>query len=901
MGTENKVYQQMLKNESGAVVFGYTGSYNHGSIDTLPEWKAKDKEVTKYINSLSDQKRISSLDKKQANFYLEGGYGLTAEALTSERARKIANNSSVEAGFQAQLPFQHSEFKTAGDMFDAATQKQMSEDLSAHISNEQSNKVVFNADDKVVNFSLDAMGTDNIVPSLTGDKLGVLSDIQTIPIPAIPAEDGYLQTVDLGETKVPGFFHQDSSDPFFTNETFIPSAFDGTEATAIEAYKLEAAADAGRNFLKESFTYVPQPEITSFDELKAPHFGVTNPMISTPGTPNGLAAAIDADDALNDKLQAEYLVSKQVDKMLDEAEDKAAETQKKLTFEAERAAEAALAAEVAANNKRIRFEEAKKEAKRNADDLMDQMAEDTAKKIEAERLQALQLANDKYVGDSQYLGQDPIQVELIKEAKLERERILALQENAHLVADEKLIETARKIGEEKEQANVDDEQGFLADKIATEKAGKEQSLKQKLETTNQSVGAGVDARANAKRLAKKKAEEERKNELAGPNFVSDGSRRRGSRGLVMKSKDPFAFSTLQYPPNVTNSQENGHYILFYVNVQNKTKYDYQSGRDASVRVGDYAERVKEHQGKDNDSMFTTFVESNLGARESGFADEVAYSQQLLANGAPGNVLWNNMSYLTKNRKPNASGISQALGPTTTRITDSVALYLPPAIKSDLSAQYDDSKTGMFGFLALSGKGLLKAMDDHDFDSATDTVFDVAGTLLGEAGKKFAAAAVSAVTGAEGVQATFDKAFGQTLNPYIEVTFGSMGMRTFDYTFKFSPKSKKETEEAKAIIQLFRFHMAPELKNDSSPHRYMTLPSTFDIHYMYQSGVGNNATARENDYYNKIATCVLTNVGVDYTPNSEIQSFADGAPTQMSLALSFKETEMMTKQKINDGF
>jgi len=96
-------------------------------------------------------------------------------------------------------------------------------------------------------------------------------------------------------------------------------------------------------------------------------------------------------------------------------------------------------------------------------------------------------------------------------------------------------------------------------------------------------------------------------------------------------------------------------------------------------------------------------------------------------------------------------------------------------------------------------------------------------------------------------------------------------------------------------------MAPELKNDSSPHRYMTLPSTFDIHYMYQSGVGNNATARENDYYNKIATCVLTNVGVDYTPNSEVQSFADGAPTQMSLALSFKETEMMTKQKINDGF
>ena len=31
---------------------------------------------------------------------------------------------------------------------------------------------------------------------------------------------------------------------------------------------------------------------------------------------------------------------------------------------------------------------------------------------------------------------------------------------------------------------------------------------------------------------------------------------------------------------------NGHYMLFYVNVQNKTKFDYGVGADG-VRVGDY--------------------------------------------------------------------------------------------------------------------------------------------------------------------------------------------------------------------------------------------------------------------------------------------------------------------------
>ena len=286
----------------------------------------------------------------------------------------------------------------------------------------------------------------------------------------------------------------------------------------------------------------------------------------------------------------------------------------------------------------------------------------------------------------------------------------------------------------------------------------------------------------------------------------------------------------------------------------------------------------------------------------GYADNVAYRKQQLANGAKGSILNNNQTFLSKNRKPKIPGVSQVFGATTSRITDSVALYLPPSIKSDLTASYSDSKTGLFGFLAFSGKDIMTAMNDNDFGAATDKAFDLAGTILTEAGKKAAGSFAGAVTGAEGVQETFDKAFGRTLNPYIEVTFDSIGMRTFDYTFKFSPKSEYETQEAKAIIQLFRFHMAPELiAGEITNNRYLTLPSTFDIHYMYQSGVGDDARSKENDFYNKIATCVLTGVNVDYTPNSEIQSFADGAPVQMSMALSFKETEMMTKDKINDGF
>ena len=38
--------------------------------------------------------------------------------------------------------------------------------------------------------------------------------------------------------------------------------------------------------------------------------------------------------------------------------------------------------------------------------------------------------------------------------------------------------------------------------------------------------------------------------------------------------DPFRFSSISYPRDVTQDRQNGHYMLFYINVQNRTKYNY---------------------------------------------------------------------------------------------------------------------------------------------------------------------------------------------------------------------------------------------------------------------------------------------------------------------------------------
>ena len=130
---------------------------------------------------------------------------------------------------------------------------------------------------------------------------------------------------------------------------------------------------------------------------------------------------------------------------------------------------------------------------------------------------------------------------------------------------------------------------------------------------------------------------------------------------------------------------------------------------------------------------------------------------------------------------------------------------------------------------------------------------------------------------------------------MEVLFDKMQLRTFTYNFQFAPRSEEEAIEVQKIIQLFRFHMAPELRPGAN--RYLGLPSQFDIHYMYLTKEG---VASENNFYNKIATCVLQDCKINYAPDG-VKSFADGGPVQTTMALTFKETELLTKDKIAKGF
>ena len=364
-------------------------------------------------------------------------------------------------------------------------------------------------------------------------------------------------------------------------------------------------------------------------------------------------------------------------------------------------------------------------------------------------------------------------------------------------------------------------------------------------------------------------------------------------------RDPYAFNQISYPSDVTTNPENGHYMLFYVNVQNKSKYYYKDydGYDVGGKTTIF------NKSGDSDLQGGGSVDSQQGFGGDYYterASDAKFKLNLLKTGTPGNYNRSDVTTLSKSQQSAKTGMSTWAN-TTTRISDSIALYLPGSIDSSLNANYDDATLGVIGYAAAAGLDFTNKFGADDFEGAAKALKGALGNVGEEIiQRSLAGIADLAVDGAD-TYGLANKIFGRATNPYMEVIFKDMPLREFTYSFTFQPKDTKERDDVQNIIKTFRFHMAPELQEQNM--RFMGIPSTFDIHYMYQSSNGIDAlewrTAKQNPFINKIATCVLKDCRVTYVDAAK--SFRDGSPTQITMTLSFKETEMITKEKINEGF
>ena len=131
--------------------------------------------------------------------------------------------------------------------------------------------------------------------------------------------------------------------------------------------------------------------------------------------------------------------------------------------------------------------------------------------------------------------------------------------------------------------------------------------------------------------------------------------------------------------------------------------------------------------------------------------------------------------------------------------------------------------------------------------------------------------------------------GQVLNPNLELLFNGPTLRPFNFTFKMSARSGKESEEIVRIIRFFKQGMSPQ-RTDSN--LFVKAPHTFQLQYLHR---GQN----EHNFLNKFKECALIGMSVNYTPENNYATFEDGAMVSYEMQMQFKELDPVYNEDYTD--
>jgi hypothetical protein len=172
--------------------------------------------------------------------------------------------------------------------------------------------------------------------------------------------------------------------------------------------------------------------------------------------------------------------------------------------------------------------------------------------------------------------------------------------------------------------------------------------------------------------------------------------------------------------------------------------------------------------------------------------------------------------------------------------------------------------------------------------------------------------------------------GAVMNPHKALVYqGPGGFRTFSFTYKFSPASLEEAKAAADIVYFFKYHMHPSMDANepatgqgarqsgrrAAMFKSLNLkyPDEFLLEIKPRSKPQKDKRLKPTDTTQKnplfrIDRCFLETCTVDYSTDGVPAFFQkdsnDGGqayPVTTTLSLAFKETKILTREDIVEGY
>lgn len=354
-----------------------------------------------------------------------------------------------------------------------------------------------------------------------------------------------------------------------------------------------------------------------------------------------------------------------------------------------------------------------------------------------------------------------------------------------------------------------------------------------------------------------------------------GSSTYGARGGAASfDLNKYKIDQLSYPIDLMSplKEYGGNYVIFYINVA----VDSKLLKDPNTQTVD--DLTQAQLVRDSGDLTALSTKYNTGV-----GGAIAAPATIGIGGA---LLAGDRSAALKTGAVAAVGalglenVASTFSGAKKRLATAIALHTPNNMSTTYSVNYEEEDTDIYamGLAAAGGTASLKkAIEQKGMSNVAKDVANATAAAGIAIGLK--------LPGTGGIS----KITGLAPNPRKEQLFKHVNFRNFTFDYQFYPRDPQEAENVLNIIYQFKYHMHPEFK-DANNFLYI-YPSEFDIFY-YNGG-------QENLNVNRHTSCVLTDMVVNYSPNGQFTSFANGMPTQINLTLTFKELATLTKEKIQD--
>ena len=218
------------------------------------------------------------------------------------------------------------------------------------------------------------------------------------------------------------------------------------------------------------------------------------------------------------------------------------------------------------------------------------------------------------------------------------------------------------------------------------------------------------------------------------------------------------------------------------------------------------------------------------------------------------------------------------------VKNTIAIYMPQTLKFNLAADYGAEEIGM-----ITG-AVAKIKDAFNQGFGNIDAADL-GSIASQAGKAISGLGAFATGGlGAGVNAAIQRRTGIAPAAMQEMIFNGIDYRTFSFTFKFTPRSKEESDVVNQILHAIKDAMLPERYGRGSSIAAFKVPHEFTIRFMKGTSI--------NPYIDQIGLCACTGVDIDYG-SDKFSTHPSGDPVSIDATLTFRELELMERKRYNE--